>query len=103
MQRALGLIIGMCMGIGSAYAEVECKQHEPSQPSMASELVDQGYTEVAGGPLKGEAGKELPKETTAMLMVNPDTSEYKILVTTARAITCVYMEGMSWTKSDAKN
>ena len=84
------------LGRGNSAHALECMQHKPGEPSLARKMIEQGYTKTAGGPLKGDAADVLPRETTAMLMVHPETRMWSVLVTTPKAVTCEYLRGTSW-------
>ena len=102
MATALKALMAMCVGIGSAYASPECVQIEPGEQSLQSKLVEQGYTQTMGGPLKGHSADVMPTETTAMVMVHPTHMMWKVLVMTPKGVTCVYLEGNAWTEGPSQ-
>lgn len=89
-----GFVLGLSMT--AAKAKIDCRE----QSKLFSDLFEQGFTNIAGGVLRGEAAEILPQGSTAMLMVNPVTKDFRVLVTRPDVITCVYLQGVQWEGSD---
>lgn len=89
-----GFVLGL--SITTANAEIECKE----QGDFVKELFEKGFTNISGGILRGEAAEVLPEGSTIMLMVDPITEDFHLLVTKPNVLSCRYMKGVSWKWSD---